>query len=119
MKILLTLLLWLPLGLWAQSDSCRLRISLLTATPGEELYSTFGHSALRVTDSVNQSDIVFNYGTFNFEESGFYTKFVRGKLRYYLSREYFKDFVYAYQMEGRGMTEQVLNLSCAEKNRMV
>ena len=119
MKFLLSLLFFLPISLFAQSDSCRLRISLLTATPGEELYSTFGHSALRVTDSINQTDIVFNYGTFNFEEPGFYTKFVRGKLMYFLSRDYFKDFVYSYQMEGRGMTEQVLNLSCTEKNKIV
>ena len=119
MKFLFFLLLLLPISLFSQSDSCRLRVSLLTATPGDELYSTFGHSALRVTDSINQTDLVYNYGTFNFEEPGFYTKFVRGKLMYYLSRDYFKDFVYSYQMEGRGMTEQVLNLSCAEKNKIV
>lgn len=119
MKFLLSLLFFLPITLFSQSDSCRLRVSLLTATPGEELYSTFGHSALRVTDSINHTDIVYNYGTFNFEEPGFYTKFVRGKLMYYLSRDYFKDFVYSYQIEGRGMTEQVLNLSCTEKNRIV
>ena len=43
------------------------------------MLSTFGHSALRVTDSVSNTDIVYNYGTFNFEEPGFYTKFIRGK----------------------------------------
>lgn len=100
------------------SDTCGLRISLLTATPGEELYSTFGHSALRVTDSINHTDIVYNYGTFNFEEPGFYMKFIRGKLNYFLSREYFESFVYAYQMEGRGLTEQVLQLTCAEKKEI-
>ena len=104
---------------YSQTDSCHVRISLLTCTPGEELYSTFGHSALRVTDTVNNTDIVYNYGTFNFDEPGFYTKFIRGKLMYYLSTEDFLSFQYSYQMERRGITEQVLNLTCSEKNNIL
>jgi len=104
---------------FSQSDSCRHRISLLTCSPGEELYSTFGHSALRVTDSSTQQDIVFNYGTFNFDEPGFYTKFVRGKLLYYLSTEEFQSFKQQYLYERRNMIEQVLNLSCTEKQKFV
>jgi hypothetical protein len=96
-------------------DSSRLRISLLTCTPGEELYSTFGHSAFRVVDSTSLTDIVYNYGTFNFDDDGFYLKFVQGKLLYYVSAEYFKDFKDLYQSTNRGITEQVLNLTAAEK----
>jgi Domain of unknown function (DUF4105) len=102
----------------AQSDSSRLRVSLLTCTPGAELYSTFGHTAIRITDSVANSDIVYNYGTFNFDDDGFYLKFVKGKLLYYLSAEYFADFKYFYQQEQRGITEQVLNLSVIEKSNL-
>ena len=119
MKFLIALLFFLPLNIFAQNDSCHLRISLLTATPGEELYSTFGHSALRVTDSVSNTDIVYNYGTFNFDEPGFYTKFIRGKLMYYLSTEDFESFQYTYQQENRAITEQVLNLSCSEKQNII
>lgn len=111
-------LLFTSAKLSAQNDSCHLRISLLTATPGEELYSTFGHSALRLTDSVRNLDIVFNYGTFNFEEPNFYLKFVRGKLPFYLSPDKFDDFMVEYQEENRGVTEQVLNLNCYEKERI-
>lgn len=113
------LLFLLPSIAFSQQDSCHLRISLLTCTPGEELYSTFGHSALRVSDTVSNTDIVYNYGTFNFDEPGFYTKFIRGKLMYFLSTENVPDFQYAYQMENRGITEQVLNLSCSEKVNIV
>jgi hypothetical protein len=119
LKFLITLLFFLPLKIIAQNDSCHLRISLLTATPGEELYSTFGHSALRVTDTVSNTDIVYNYGTFNFDEPGFYTKFIRGKLMYYLSTEDFESFQYAYQQENRAITEQVLDLSCREKQNII
>ena len=104
---------------FSQTDSCHLRISLLTCGPGEELYSTFGHSAVRVTDSISNEDIVYNYGTFSFDEPGFYTKFVRGKLMYYLSTQDFISFKQDYEQEKRGMIEQVLDLSCNEKNKMV
>lgn len=96
-------------------DSSHIRISLLTCTPGDELYSTFGHSAIRIVDSSNTSDIVYNYGTFNFDDNDFYIKFARGKLRYYVSAEYFSNFAYEYQATGRGITEQVLALTPAEK----
>lgn len=119
MKYIIWLLILIPVWSQAQSDSCRVQISLLTASPGEELYSTFGHSALRVVDSVNQLDIVYNYGTFNFEEPGFYTKFVRGKLNYFLSRDYFTSFKEAYQQENRLLTEQVLDFSCKQKEEII
>jgi hypothetical protein len=89
----------------------------LTCAPGEELYSTFGHTAIRVTDSVNGTDQVFNYGTFQFGPD-FYTKFIRGKLLYFLSIENFSDFMYQYQMESRSVQEQVINLSCSERQQL-
>ncbi len=99
-------------------DSSHLRISLLTCSPGEELYSTFGHSAFRVVDSSSVTDVVYNYGTFNFDDEGFYIKFTRGKLLYYVSAENFPDFRYAYESTNRGITEQVLNLTAAEKTTL-
>ena len=99
-------------------DTCHLRLSLLTCSPGEELYSTFGHSAIRVIDSLRHQDIVYNYGTFDFNDPQFYAKFVRGKLLYYLSTEEFKDFEEDYRQDKRGITEQVFNLNCWERNKM-
>jgi len=119
-KFLISYFLFLiPFLTFSQSDSCHLRISLLTGSPGEELYSTFGHSALRIKDSLNNEDIVYNYGTFDFGEPGFYTKFIRGKLMYYLSTEDFNLFKESFLQEKRGITEQVLNLSCNEKQKMI
>ncbi len=101
----------------AQHDSSHLRITLLTCSPGEELYSTFGHSALRVTDSTTFTDYVYNYGTFDFNPD-FYPKFIRGKLLYYLSVETYPDFIYSYQVEQRSIEEQELNLSGEEKTKL-
>ena len=110
----ISILAHLHISTFAQ-DSSHLRISLLTCTPGQELYSTFGHSAYRVIDSSSVTDIVYNYGTFNFDDDGFYLKFVRGKLLYYVSAVDFRDFKYDYETTNRGITEQVLNLTAAEK----
>ena len=96
-------------------DSSRIRISLLTCTPGEELYSIFGHSAIRIIDSNNVTDYIYNYGTFNFDDNGFYLKFIRGKLLYFVSIERTEDFLAFYTLENRGIAEQILQLSGDEK----
>lgn len=73
-----------------------LRISLLTCSKGGDISSAFGHSALRVTDSVSGRDMVFNYGTFDFYDPGFLLKFLHGDLYYFLSVskvQLFREFV--------------------------
>lgn len=94
-----------------------MRITLLTCSPGEELYSTFGHTAIRVTDVASGLDEVYNYGTFEFAPD-FYYKFVKGKLLYALSVEDFRDFLFAYQAESRSITEQELALNCLQKQQL-
>ena len=105
---------------FAQSqDTCNLRISLLTCSPGEELYSLFGHTAIRVTDKSSGVDVVFNYGTFDDSNpTEFYWNFTKGLMRYVLSAYPMQDFVTEYQMQNRGVIEQDLGLSCTEKNNL-
>lgn len=99
----------------AGAQPCHLRISLLTCASGTDLYATFGHSALRVIDSTTGADYVFNYGTFDMDTPHFYWKFVRGRLMYSLSVSDFPSFMVEYHEEKRKVTEQILNLSCSEK----
>ena len=113
--LLLFFLFLLPSNAVKAADSSRIRISLLTCSPGEELYSIFGHSAIRIIDSNSVTDYVYNYGTFNFEDEDFYLKFARGKLLYFVSLERTDDFLYFYTTTGRGIKEQELNLNAAEK----
>lgn len=96
-----------------------IRISLLTCGPGLELYSGFGHSGVRVIDSTVPYDAVYNYGTFDFNDPDFYSKFTRGKLLYYVNKESFRDFIYTYQVEERSVYEQVLALSPTEEERVL
>ncbi|MCC9165413.1 Lnb N-terminal periplasmic domain-containing protein [Pontibacter harenae] len=93
------------------------KISLITCSSGDDLYAVFGHSAVRVNDPALGLDIIFNYGTFDFNEPNFYLKFARGKLNYKLSAAYFRDFVYNYSMENRSVYEQELNLTPEQKQQ--
>lgn len=94
------------------------QFSLLTASPGTELYSVFGHSALRVDDPVSGIDEVYNYGTFDFNTPNFYLQFIRGQLLYQLSVTSFSQFLREYESEQRAVYEQVLNLTLDEKQRI-
>src|SRR5688500_1732759 len=118
-RLFLTILLsvFISTTLFSQIDTCNTRITLLTCGPGEELYSLFGHSALRVTDATGL-DIIFNYGTFDFDDPQFYVKFVKGKLLYFVSTERFSDFRRSYQYENRSIIEQDLHLTCEERQRL-
>lgn len=98
------------------SDSAK--ISLITCSPGEELYSAFGHTGIRVTDYINDFDVVFNYGTFDFEQPGFYTNFIRGRMLYSLAVDRFDNFRQQYIYEGRRVEEQVLNLTPTDKKKI-
>lgn len=120
LKRMVPLLCW-PL-LFASTVQAQLsssaQISVITCGPGEELYSTFGHSAFRVQDPANGLDLVYNYGTFDFNTPNFYMKFARGKLLYSLSRQQFEAFLYSYQLENRWVKEQLLQLSIKERNEL-
>lgn len=86
-----------------------LEVSLLTCSPGDELYSAFGHTAIRV------NDMVFNYGMFNFNTEGFYIKFVSGQTDYELGVEMMQGFERQYERRNRSVIEQKLNLTNEEK----
>ncbi|MDG1260681.1 MAG: DUF4105 domain-containing protein [Flavobacteriales bacterium] len=88
-------------------------VSLITCSEGDELYSVFGHSAIRIVEP-NRFDVVYNYGTFEFSDD-FYILFAQGKLNYTLSRSGFKNFNYEYIVSGRGVVEQVLDLTQVQK----
>jgi hypothetical protein len=115
------LLLWISsYAGYAQSnpDSCTMEISLLTCAPGSDLYSIFGHTAIRIKDSRRGMDIVYNYGTFDDSDPLFYLKFMRGIMRYSLSAETFENFMQEYDYESREVVAQILDLNCQEKKEL-
>lgn len=113
---MLVLVMLMSLGMSAQRLSEQARISLLTCTPGEELYARYGHTALRVYDPENELDEVFNYGVFDFHTEHFYWKFVRGETWYELGAAPMWWFMREYEEEQRPVYEQVLNLTAEQTN---
>ena len=93
-------------------------VSVLTCGPGNEFYTTFGHSAIHICDTSVGVDVVYNYGTFNFGVKNFYLKFAQGRLDYMLSRGTFSNFLLEYAFEGRAVWEQELQLTTQEKQNL-
>ena len=100
-----------------------IEVSLLTCSPHEEIYSLYGHTALRWHD-LHQSgpsagnDIAFNWGIFNFNKPYFVLRFVFGLTDYELGIMPFQYFCTYYEKWGSSVTEQVLNLSNEEKMKL-
>ncbi|MDO6439834.1 DUF4105 domain-containing protein [Cyclobacterium sp. 1_MG-2023] len=95
------------------------KISLLTCDPGDELYSIFGHSAIRIVELESGQDLVFNYGTFDFNTPFFYIKFIRRTLDYQLSLTTTANFLREYNYFKRNVREQELNLSPEQSQAVV
>ena len=104
---------------WTQMKlSPEAEIHVLTCGPYQpELYSAFGHSAVRVKDPVNNIDLLYNYGVFDFDQPNFYLNFARGFLNYKLALMDYRRFRDFYMYQNRFIHEQVLNLTAEQKQR--
>ncbi len=123
-RIILLLLFCLPIGLCAQTETTAtkpdsIRISLLTCASGGEIYSLFGHTAIRYENYTRGIDAVFNYGMFNFNSPNFILRFSLGETDYQLGVSSYLHFVNEYQFLGRDVWQQTLNLTQSEKERLV
>ena len=94
------------------------KISILTCGSGNELYSIYGHTAIRILDNYNNLDVVYNYGNFDFRVENFYAKFVKGDLQYFVAACSFQDFMAEYIESDRLVTEQILNLDEFQKQKL-
>ena len=101
------------------SDNDSIRLSLLTCAPGEEIYSLFGHTAIRYEDPVNGIDAVFNYGLFSFNTPNFILRFSLGETDYQLGATDYARFAAEYAFDGRSVWQQTLNLSKEEKAELI
>ncbi len=101
--------------IYAETLSKNARVSVLTCGVGNEVYALFGHTAIRITDEATNLDVVYNYGAFDFATPNFVAKFAKGDLQYFATAESFGDFILQYRYEKRGIVEQQLNLTDAQK----
>ena len=92
---------WQPVG--AQLLSPEAKVSILTSEPYEgEVFTLYGHAALRLNDPARKLDYVFNYGIFSFDKPNFVYRFAKGETDYMLGVMKYADYVAEYQCAGRG-----------------
>ncbi|RYG39929.1 MAG: DUF4105 domain-containing protein, partial [Chitinophagaceae bacterium] len=100
---------------FSQTLSDQATVSVITCGKGNELYSLFGHTALRINDPVTGIDAVYNYGTFDFSTPNFGLRFVKGDMQYFASVSSFDQFVYDYEVDKRSVLEQKLRFPQEKK----
>jgi len=93
-------------------------VYLITCAPGNETYSIYGHTALRICVRGTSIDRVYNWGIFDFSTPNFAFRFARGRLDYMLGSYGYDIFVNEYIAEGRAVWSQTLNLTTAEKEKL-
>ena len=111
---LLLLALFFPSHRLNSQGTAPVDVYLLTCGPGTEIYSIYGHSALRVVNPADDMDIVYNWGVFDFSTSFFAWKFARGNLNYMLGAYSYDSFLEEYKSEKRWVVSQKINLQPAD-----
>lgn len=104
---------------YAGTPADSIRVSLLTCSPHDEIYSLYGHTAIRYEDKASKTDIVVNYGMFSFKKPLFVARFVLGLTDYEMGIQDFNDFCYEYQYFGSQVTQQEINLTPEEKGQLL
>jgi hypothetical protein len=102
-------------GLAHAEEGDALEISLLTFAPGQVYWERFGHNALLVRNTGDETETVYNYGMFDFEEADFFLNFARGRMHYHLAGLGYGETLWYYDTEGRGILAQRLNLSAGQR----
>ena len=108
-----------PAGTDTLADESRVCISLLTCSPHDEVYSLYGHTALRVEDPRRGMDLAVNYGMFSFAKPFFVLRFVFGLTDYEMGIVPFEVFCREYEYYGSSVTQQTINLTETEKQRII
>jgi hypothetical protein len=89
-------------------------VYLLTCGPGTETYSIYGHCAMRIVKPAENSDLVYNWGVFDFSTKNFAWKFAKGRLYYMLDTDSYEEFLRMYFYEQRWVQSQKINLEPEE-----
>lgn len=112
------LLVWVMLtGMLSAFGQDTTRVSLITCSPGTEIYELYGHTALRCQRG--EADYAFNFGAFDFNQPNFAGRFVMGKCDYMVEVIPWSRFLAEYRYFGRQVTEQELNLTQPEAEALL
>ncbi len=120
-KQLISILLFLTCFSYSygQTSQDSISIRIWVNSPGAALYEAFGHSSIRVINFSTRTDVLYNYGIFDFNTPNFYWKFLKGKLDYQLGVESTRAVYNYYERRAdKIITEQELLLSQEELHKV-
>ena len=93
---------------------------LITVDVGDKIWDNFGHTALRIYDEKSNTDMVFNWGTF--DASGgvldFSWNFFRGIMDYSLTTSTPSQEFSLYSAQARTVWQDKINLTNPQKRRL-
>ncbi len=92
-----------------------IQVYLLTCEPHDEVYSLYGHTAIRVVNPATNMDIAINYGAFDSTTKNFVLRFIFGLTDYMMMIYDYKDFLAEYRYFGSAVHQQHINMSTEEK----
>ncbi len=92
-------------------DGEQLEIYVMTMGPGDQVWSRFGHNAIGIRDLSAGTDIVYNWGTFDFAQQNFLLRFIQGKMLYWVAEGDARMTELAYARDNRRTEIQELRLS--------
>lgn len=73
------------LGLASPAAAARYEVYVLTMSPGDHPFERIGHTALGVKDLKERTELIYNFGTFDFEDPDLWQKALHKRLPYWVS----------------------------------
>ena len=102
-----------------REPGAELSVSLITVGAGPLVWEMFGHNAIRIRDSARGLDVAYNWGMFDFNQEGFFWRFLLGDWRYWMAGLPSEAMIRAYAATGRGVVEQELDLAPRERRMLL
>ena len=99
------------------SNLSALNFYLITVDVGDQVWDNFGHTALRVFDENTNTDVIFNWGTFDISGGvvDFSWKFFKGIMDYRLTTSTPSQEFSLYSAQQRTVWQDKLNLTNPQK----
>lgn len=90
--------------------------SVLIASPGEDMISSFGHACLRLQCPTHKLDFIFSMESENANDNAL--RFIAGRTRSRTAAIPTAEYLSSYSKEGRGVTEYTINLPIKTKQEL-
>lgn len=88
-----------------------LEVFLMTVGPGDVIWERFSHNALVIRDDITGTEIAYNWGIFDFNESDFIPRLLKGQMRYWMASYRPTDMIESYRRANRNVWIQKINLT--------